>query len=43
VVVDEVKKLFYKKKKTSIFIPEWKKEGANEADIYFKSLQSSWE
>lgn len=31
------------KERKNLFIPEWKKEGANEADIYFKSLQSSWE
>ena len=46
IIADELRKLScfkFEKKEKSVFIPEWKKIGVPETDIYFKALQSSWE
>ena len=43
-IVDEIRTLFsLKTMKNAVFVPEWRKSGTAEADIYFRALQSSWE
>ena len=40
---DSLKNMLLCKKKEVIFVPEYRRNNESEGDIYFRSLQLSWE